>query len=181
MEEMMTILHKLIHFPKPEEMEEVGAGFAHLAGHEAFRHAAGAIDGRHIRILPPAEPQIFFYINRKLFPSIILQGTCDAKGAFIDVYTGNPGSAHDALVLRRSPMYQQALYPPAGYFLLGDGGYPCLQHPVAIMTPYRQPVEGQVEASFKGKEHHRVCHFLKGPGDKASVRPKGDWCLLHPP
>lgn len=56
-EEMMTILHKLIHFPKPEEMEQVGAGFADLAGHEAFRHAAGAIDGCHIRILPPAELQ----------------------------------------------------------------------------------------------------------------------------
>ncbi|KAG7453518.1 hypothetical protein JOB18_019378, partial [Solea senegalensis] len=24
------------------------------------------------------------------------------------------------------------LYPPAGYFLQGDGGYPCLQHRVAF-------------------------------------------------
>ncbi|RXN19419.1 nuclease HARBI1 [Labeo rohita] len=100
-EEMMTILHKVIHFPKAEKMEE---------------------------------------------------GTCDAKRAFIDVYIGNPGSVHDALVLRRSPLYQQALYPPAGYCLLGDGGYPCLQHPIAIMTPYRQAVAGQVEARYN--RHH---------------------------
>ncbi|KAL6113731.1 uncharacterized protein ACO6RY_11939 [Pungitius sinensis] len=40
-EEMMTIIRRVIHFPKPEEMEEVGAGFARLAGHEAFRCAAG--------------------------------------------------------------------------------------------------------------------------------------------
>ncbi|KAL1268450.1 hypothetical protein QQF64_033813 [Cirrhinus molitorella] len=147
-EEIMTILHRVIHFPKPAEMEEVGAGFAHLAGHEAFRSAAGAIDGCHVRIVPPAEPQKKCYINRKLFPSIILQGICDAKGAFLDVYVGNPGSVHDALVLRRSPIYQQALYPPPGYFLLGDGGYPCLKHPVAIITPYRQPVASQVEARY---------------------------------
>nr|XP_040019160.1 uncharacterized protein LOC120809426 [Gasterosteus aculeatus aculeatus] len=38
-EEMMTIIHRIIHFPKPEEMEEVGAGFAHLAGHEALEMA----------------------------------------------------------------------------------------------------------------------------------------------
>ena len=77
-EEMMTILHRVIHFPKPEELEEVGAGFARLAGHEGFRRAIGAIDGCHIRIVPPAEPQKKSYINRKLFPSIIMQGVCDA-------------------------------------------------------------------------------------------------------
>ena len=141
-EEMMAILHRVIHFPKAEEMEAVGAGFARLAGHEAFRCAAGAIDGCHIKVLPPAE-QKKSYFNRKLFTSIILQGICDGNGEFIDVYIGTPGSVHDALVLRRSPFYRQALYPPAGYFLLGDGGYPCLQRPVAIMTPYRHPVAGK--------------------------------------
>ena len=138
-EEMMAILHRVIHFPKAEEMEEVGAGFARLAGHEAFRCAAGAIDGCHIRVLPPAEQKKSYY-NRKLFTSIILQGICNENGQFIDIYVGNPGSVHDALVLRRSPFYREALYPPTGYFLLGDGGYPCLQRPVAIMTPYRHPV-----------------------------------------
>ncbi|XP_035476678.2 protein ANTAGONIST OF LIKE HETEROCHROMATIN PROTEIN 1-like [Scophthalmus maximus] len=49
-------------------------------------------------------------------------------------------------------MYQHVLYPPAGYFLLGDGGYPCLQHPVAIMTPYPQPVASHVTARYN--RHH---------------------------
>ncbi|KAL3999951.1 T cell receptor alpha chain V region [Sarotherodon galilaeus] len=151
-EDMMGILHQVIHFPKAEEMEEVGAGFARLAGNEAFRCTAGAIDGCHIRILPPREPHRRSYLNRKLFPSIVLQGICDSRGAFLDVYIGHCGSVHDALVLRRSPMYKQALYPPAGYFLLGDGGYPCLRHPVAIMTPYRQPVSTPVEERFN--RHH---------------------------
>lgn len=83
------------------------------------------------------------YINRKLFPSLVLQGICDSKGTFLDVYIGNCGSVHDALVLRRSPIYKQAIYPPAGFFLLGDGGYPCLKHPVAILSLYRQPVSSK--------------------------------------
>uniref|UniRef100_A0A669BQ69 DDE Tnp4 domain-containing protein n=1 Tax=Oreochromis niloticus TaxID=8128 RepID=A0A669BQ69_ORENI len=157
-EEMMTILHRVIHFPKAEEMEEVGAGFARLAGNEAFRCTAGAIDGCHIRILPPGEPHKRSYINRKLFPSIVLQGICDSRSTFLDVYIGNSGSVHDARVLRRSSMYKQALYPPAGFFLLGDGGYPSLQHPVAIMTPYHQPVSTQVEESFN--RHHAKARII---------------------
>ncbi|XP_030266715.1 putative nuclease HARBI1 [Sparus aurata] len=159
-DDMMTILPRVIHFPRAEEMAEVGAGFAQLANHEAFRAAPGAIDGCHIRIVPPAEPQKRSCINRKLFPSIILQGMCDAKGSFLDVYIGQPGSVHDALVLRRSPMYSQALYPPAGYFLLGDGGYPCLQRPVAIMTPYRQPVASQVEGRYN-RHHARARNVIE--------------------
>ena len=141
-EEMMTILHRIIHFPKADEME--GAGFAHLAGHEALCFAAGAIDGCHIRIRPPAMPQKKSYLNRKpSVPSVILQGICDNSGKFIDVYIGNTGSVHDALVLRISPMFKESLYPPAGYFLLVDGGYPCLQNPVAVITPFRQPIAGR--------------------------------------
>jgi len=121
----------------------VGAGFAHLAGHEAFCFAAGAIDGCHIRIRPPAMPQKKSYLNRKLSPSVILQVICDSREKLIDVYIVNTGSVHDALVLQRSPMFKESLYPPAGYFLLGDGGYPCLQHPVAVVTPFRQPIAGR--------------------------------------
>ncbi|KAJ8346457.1 hypothetical protein SKAU_G00278580 [Synaphobranchus kaupii] len=44
------------------------------------------------------------------------------------------------------------LYPPRGYALLGDGGYPCLEDPIQIITPYREPVQGPVEARFN--RHH---------------------------
>ncbi|KAL3976974.1 coiled-coil domain-containing protein 64 [Sarotherodon galilaeus] len=137
-EEMMTILHRVIHFPKAEEMEE------------------------------------------ETVPLCCAQGICDSKGTFLDVYIGNSGSVHDALVLRRSPIYKQALYPPAGIFLLGDGGYPCLKHPVAIMTPYRQPVSSQ--------KHHRAilktCWrsiFLRALEIQPLFAPKvvGACCILH--
>lgn len=124
-------------------MKEVVVGFACLAGNEAFCWTAGAVDGCHIWILSPREPHKRSYI-KKLVPSIMLQDICDTRETFLDVYNGNSGSVHDALVLQRSPKYKQALYPPAGFSLLGDGhGYPCLQHPVAIMTPFYQPVSSK--------------------------------------
>ncbi|XP_055079761.1 putative nuclease HARBI1 [Periophthalmus magnuspinnatus] len=63
-------------------------------------------------------------------------------GHFIDTYVGWPGSVHDARVLRYSPLYQRGLYPPPGHFILGDGGYPCLQRPLPLITPYKRPVQG---------------------------------------
>ncbi|KAK0151005.1 hypothetical protein N1851_007881 [Merluccius polli] len=69
----------------PHQIEEVGAGFAQLAGSPAFCVAVlCAIDGCHIWIKPPAE-DASCYFNRKLFTSIQLQAICDHRGKFIDV------------------------------------------------------------------------------------------------
>ncbi|KAF3832107.1 hypothetical protein F7725_025772 [Dissostichus mawsoni] len=38
------------------------------------------------------------------------------------------------------------------FFLLGDGGYPCIEGPVAIITPYREPLQGRVQSRFN--QHH---------------------------
>ena len=133
---------KVIHLPKtPEDLAAVTHGFAGLARHRAFGKAAGAIDGCHVRIKPPSGPDGHCYRNRKLFSSIILQAVCDHQGRFIDTYVGWPGSVHDSRVLRHSPLYR-SLYPPPGHFILADGGYPCLQHPLPLITPYKRPVRG---------------------------------------
>ncbi|XP_059914034.1 putative nuclease HARBI1 [Gadus macrocephalus] len=99
------------------------------------------IDGCHVRIKPPSGPDGHCYRNRKLFSSIILQAVCDHQGRFLDTYVGWPGSVHDSRVLRHSPLYR-SLYPPPGHFILADGGYPCLQHPLPLITPYKRPVRG---------------------------------------
>ncbi|KAJ8882560.1 hypothetical protein PR048_014371 [Dryococelus australis] len=71
------------------------------------------------------------YYNRKCDYSVHFQAIVDGNGKFIDIFAGYPGSVHDPRVLRASPLYRLApLYPPPGYFLLGDGGYPLLERPV---------------------------------------------------
>ncbi|KAK9976934.1 hypothetical protein ABG768_018826, partial [Culter alburnus] len=41
-----------------------------------------------------------------------------------------------------------AEYPPFGYFLLGDGGYPCTDMPICIITPFKMPLQGPVQERF---------------------------------
>ncbi|KAG0443245.1 hypothetical protein HPB47_015132 [Ixodes persulcatus] len=48
------------------------------------------------------------YYNRSKFHSIVLQGICDDQNRFIDVYIGFPGSAHDARILKESPVFEDA-------------------------------------------------------------------------
>lgn len=146
-----SLLHhrgNIIKLPSTEDARKaVSEGFARLANHNAFLGALGAIDGCHIQIKAPVR-DANCYFNRKLFHSVVLQAICDHTGRFIDVFCGYPGSTHDARVLRCSPVYQLAAYPPRGHFLLGDGGYPCIDNPIRIITPYREPHQGPVQARF---------------------------------
>ncbi|CAJ1081816.1 uncharacterized protein LOC124850789 isoform X8 [Xyrichtys novacula] len=101
------------------------------------------------------DPTKFEYMRQKLREAV-----CDSSGKFLDTYVGNTGSMHDVLVLRRSSMYKESLYPSAGYVLLGVGGYPCLRHPVTIITPYHQPLAGCVEEHFN-QHHARARNVVK--------------------
>lgn len=130
------IIRRVIRYPTQAELEEVGAGFAHLARSHAFRSVAGAIDGMHVRFIPPAADQQS-YFNRKLYYSIQMQAVCDHKGWFVNIFVGFPGSVHDSRVLKNSDMFVHRQYPPEGWFLLGDGGYPCMDEPFALVTPFR--------------------------------------------
>ncbi|XP_019208221.2 putative nuclease HARBI1 [Oreochromis niloticus] len=153
--------HQVIHLPRtPEDLDAMSNGFAQLAGHRAFVKAAGAIDCCHVRIKPPSGPDGQCYRNRKLYPSIILQAVCDHQGHFVDTHVGWPGSVHDSRVLRHSPLYRQARYPPPGHFILADGGYPCLQHPLPLITPYKRPVHG-VGAQRFNAHHARACSVIE--------------------
>ncbi|KAJ3580910.1 hypothetical protein NHX12_017323, partial [Muraenolepis orangiensis] len=125
-EEVVDIRDVVIYLPKtPEDLEAICRGFAGLARHRAFNKAGGAIDGCHV--------------------------VCDHQGRFIDTYVGWPGSVHDARVLRHSPLYKESVYPP-GHFILADGGYPCLQQPLPLITPYKRPIRGVAAQRFNG--HH---------------------------
>ncbi|KAL3972473.1 nuclease HARBI1 [Sarotherodon galilaeus] len=145
--EVLAIRYQVIHLPTtPEDLEVVSRGFAGLARHRAFMKAVGAIDGCHIRIKCPSGPDGQCYRNRKLFPSIILQAVCDHRGRFIDTYVGWLGSVHDSRVLRHSPLY--------------NGGYPCLQRPLPLITPYKRPVQG-VGAQHFNSHHSRARSIIE--------------------
>lgn len=130
-----TMLPQYIRFPTGAALRENINGFEHDLG---FPQCAGAVDGSHIPIISPQECPADYY-NRKGWHSIILQGTVDHQGLFIDIYVGWPGRVHDARVFANSSLYQRGqsgtLLPDwkkqvAGkdipIVILGDPAYPLL-------------------------------------------------------
>ncbi len=129
------LLPKYIRFPVNDGLKEVVTGFKHKWG---FPQCAGVVDGTHIPIVSPQEyPADYF--NRKGWHSILMQGTVNHLGHFVDVYIGWPGRVHDARVFTNSTLYRKGqegvLLPPwvehlgggdIPLVILGDPAYPLL-------------------------------------------------------
>lgn len=122
---VLTKMDEKIRWPQtPQEISSVCDGFHSKQG---IPHVVGAIDCTHIRIEKPLENGND-YFNRKKYCSINLQAVVDSHSVFTNVYCGEPGSLHDARVLRRSPLSDAAIENeqdlfPNNTFLLGDSAY----------------------------------------------------------
>ncbi|XP_042301689.1 protein ANTAGONIST OF LIKE HETEROCHROMATIN PROTEIN 1-like [Sceloporus undulatus] len=136
----MVLLRRAVYLG---DYRKVMDGFAELG----FPQVVGAIDGCHIKITAPVHEDAQ-YINRKQQHSMILQGTCDQTGRFIDIVTGYAGSNHDTFVAKESPIFhalKAGIYIPGcptltiagkqvGPILLGDGDYPIKPW---LLTPFK--------------------------------------------
>ncbi|XP_066595395.1 uncharacterized protein [Prorops nasuta] len=67
------------------------------------------------------------YVNRKGYHSMLLQGICDNKMLFTDIYAGEAGSLHDYTLYKRSEFYKDMQNGKVNFFrgsyLLGDLAY----------------------------------------------------------
>lgn len=128
---LCTLSNQYIQWPREDEFANLANGFQDKTG---FPGVIGAIDGTHIPILAPTFHRNS-YINRKGHASIQLQAVCTSQMRFLDVYTGWPGSVHDARVFRNCPLnshFQDVMR--SDYHLLGDSAYPLS---TSLITPYR--------------------------------------------
>ena len=129
------LLPKYIRIPTGDSLKAVIEGFQEKLG---FPQCVGVVDGTHIPIVSPVECPADYY-NRKGWHSIIMQGTVDHLGHFIDIYVGWPGRVHDARVFVNSSLYKKgqdgALFPDwkrtisgkeIPLLMLGDPAYPLL-------------------------------------------------------
>ncbi|WAR21930.1 LOW QUALITY PROTEIN: HARB1-like protein, partial [Mya arenaria] len=111
---LFMLMSDLIQFPRTiHYMKDATEGFMARCG---FPGGVGAIDGTHIPIPTPTIEHRASFINRKEFASMILQVVCDSNLEFLDVYTGCPGSVHDAR--------KQIHTLPEEFQVLGDSAYP---------------------------------------------------------
>ncbi|XP_018359046.1 PREDICTED: putative nuclease HARBI1 [Trachymyrmex cornetzi] len=132
---ILTKLDDVIKWPQQHNISTVCARFFIKKG---IRRVLGTIDCTHIRIQKPLVNEIP-YCNRKKFFSIHLQAVVDSDMRFTNVYCGEPGSLHDARVLRRSTLYEIAnedkeILFPNNTFVLGDSAYPLLSW---LVPPFR--------------------------------------------
>ena len=126
-----------------------------------FPHCVGAVDGTHIWIVSPVR-QAKDFINRKNFYSMVLQGTTDHRGRFIDVETGWSGKNHDAYIFANSALCEtmdaEAFVPDQPTIRLGGQQIPPLvlgdcAYPLRpwLMRPYGGALTAQ-------QAHFNRCH-----------------------
>ncbi|XP_046749939.1 putative nuclease HARBI1 [Diprion similis] len=122
----------VIRFPRtPQEKQDCSEEFEEIAGYPGVY---GCIDGTFINIRTPAHKIKSTYVNRYDTTALTLQGICDAKKKFLDVFTGIPGKIHDARVFTLSFLCPTVLSMGPDYYLLGDSAYPLCEN---LMTPIR--------------------------------------------
>ena len=129
------LLPKFIRIPTGDNLKAVIEGFKDKLG---FPKCVGVVDETHIPIVLPVECPADYY-NWKRWHSIIMQGTVNHLGHFIDIYVGWPGRVHDARVFVNSSLYKRVqdgtLFPDWKHtifgkeiplLMLGDPAYPLL-------------------------------------------------------
>jgi len=132
---ILTKLDNTIKWPEGLAIIQVSQAFENKRG---IRNCIGAIDCSHIIIQQPKENAADYCDRKKCF-FIILQAVVTSNMIFTNVYCGEPGSLHDARVLRRSNLYQESqnnkeqLFPNTT-FILGDSAYPSLPW---LVPPFR--------------------------------------------
>ncbi|XP_052264182.1 putative nuclease HARBI1 [Dreissena polymorpha] len=129
---LSVMMEQHIKFPESRhELKTIADGFQQRCG---MPGVVGAVDGTHIACPAPISEHRSSFFNRKGFASLVLQVVCDSNLKFLDIYTGWPGSVHDARVYRNSPVAQKIENLPDEFHVLGDSAYPLTRH---LLVPYR--------------------------------------------
>ncbi|XP_031351953.1 putative nuclease HARBI1 [Photinus pyralis] len=93
-------LYGIIRWPYENEALETMRTFQRRS---SIPGIIGCIDGCHVKIIAPKDHPNS-YVNRKKFHSVLLQGVCNEKKLFIDIYAGEPGSLHDYNLFLKSDL-----------------------------------------------------------------------------
>ncbi|XP_062978681.1 uncharacterized protein LOC134396200 isoform X2 [Elgaria multicarinata webbii] len=181
LEVCFAIRHKLAHRNiYLGDYQKIMDGFKKLG----FPHCIGVMDGTLLPIVTPTG-QADESANRKKFHSVLLQGTTDHTGRFIDIEVGWSGKPHDVSIFRNSALCQamdngtfvpgnplitlgDVQIPP---LILADGAYPMRKWLMKPYDDFPDERESQFNSTFTR------CHEVVG---RAFGRLKARWqCLTN--
>ena len=160
---------------------ELRAMITHFKENFGFPCCGGALDGSHIPIAAPVEHHTDYY-NRKGWYSIVLQGLVDHRYCFTDVYTGWPGSVHDARVFSQSSLYRKGtsgtLYPNWTVSIAGED-IPIVILGDSLLNWLMKPFPHKGALSQGQKKYNYHLSTARVVSENAFGRLKGRWrCLL---
>nr|CAI5839359.1 unnamed protein product [Callosobruchus analis] len=135
-EAISSVLKDYIKFPSStEKWKEVADMFEDRWN---FPHCLGAIDGKHIDIVPPSENGSYYY-NYKKKHSMVLMAIVDAKYRFLLADFGRNGRISDGGVLQNTKFLEKlqnkTLKLPTTYVFVADDAFPLR---VDMLKPFRQ-------------------------------------------
>ena len=122
-----------ITMPTESECEEIAKEFEKKS---QIPQIILALDGSHIPITPTKNGYLD-YINRKNWPSLVLQGAVDNKLLFRNINCESPECTHDAMVFKNSNLFKfkKNVIPEkfkmingvkVPYLIVADAAYPLL-------------------------------------------------------
>ncbi|XP_046682066.1 putative nuclease HARBI1 [Homalodisca vitripennis] len=105
-EAIYKVLKKLIQIPKTtNEWLKIASAFEEMW---QFPHCLGAIDGKHVQIVPPQDSGSHYY-NYKKTHSIVLMAVANAHCEFIYCDVGTNGRISDGGVLNNTIFYEKLI------------------------------------------------------------------------
>ncbi|CAN7948047.1 unnamed protein product [Ixodes pacificus] len=137
------------------DKDALAKDFKKLAG---FPNVIGCIDGTYIPTRCPSNKTRSTYTNRHDQVSLTMQGICDAKGRFQDLFTGPPNKVHDARVLKLPGVQEDlpTICKLDKYHLLGDAAYPITEH---VLTPFKK-YGGMTKAKSTYNRRHAATRVI---------------------
>lgn len=147
---LCSIARQHIHFPNRVEANRQKVVFANMTRPLGLPNVVGCVDGTQVQIEAPTQNE-HEYVNRRGKHSINVQIVCNADLRVINCVVKNPGSVHDARMLRESSVWRNFEQQPPLFdgLILGDSAYPLRDW---LMTPLLNPQTAQerrYNAAFK--------------------------------
>ncbi|XP_041859079.1 protein ANTAGONIST OF LIKE HETEROCHROMATIN PROTEIN 1-like [Melanotaenia boesemani] len=172
-----NVINDLIKLPTADEARAIARGFE-----EKFDipQVVGFIDRTHIPVLPPSDGYKDF-VNRKGWPSYVLQAVVDHTYRFWNINCKMPGCTREADVLRQSSLFDQAHLLPkvpreiggnsVNFFILGGPAYPLMDW---LIRAHRRPPRLTPEQL----QFNVRLHSARSTAETAFRRLKSRWKVL---
>ncbi|ODM87084.1 putative nuclease HARBI1 [Orchesella cincta] len=146
-----SLSKRYIYWPGPSERQDLGRQMAL----QCLPKCIGFVDGTDIVFDEAPHDDKELYWSRKKKYCIQAQIICDIDRKIRDLFTGYPGSVHDAKAFSKSPI---AIVPnkffSAGEFIIGDSAYAISEN---VITPYKRGVQG-ITPERKAFNRHLSSH-----------------------